>query len=174
MDTGTGTGIIPISLARHYGYAGRLVATDIDPDALALALENAKKHTVDMTGLECDLLDSPVLRDLISAARSVLLTANLPYVPERDTHLVSADTAYEPRHALYSGEDGYGHIERYLREFAEIAASCPDTPLALVMEADPSHTDRMRETLADLGETTVFADYAGDRRFIRCTRLWRS
>jgi uncharacterized protein len=173
IDTGTGSGVIPVALAKYYGYTGELVATDIDPDTLSLARDNADLHGVRMTSIVCDLLDSPRLHAAIARADSIMFTANLPYVPERDADLVSPDTAYEPRHALYSGDDGYAHIERYLAQFREIVRRCPDKSFALVMEMDPSHTTRVETALSGLGETAVFADYAGDRRFVSFTRQWK-
>ncbi|HRI35898.1 MAG TPA: HemK family protein methyltransferase [bacterium] len=174
IDTGTGTGIIPITLAKRYGYANALIATDIDPDALGLAAENAILHDVGVELIQCDLLDSPELRQAISGVGSVLFVANLPYVPERDANLVSADTVYEPRHALYAGEDGYDCIAVYLEQFRGLIETHPNMSIALIMEMDPSHTDRTLSVLSDLGTAEPFADYAGDIRFVRFTRLWKN
>ncbi len=106
-DIGTGCGNIAISLALNLPQA-QIYATDISPDALKIALVNAKKHGVAsrIRFLQGDLLEPlPEPCDLI--------VANLPYVKEGD---LAELTRFEPRLALDGGVDGLILIKRLLRE----------------------------------------------------------
>ena len=78
IDIGTGSGCIAVALALHAPSLA-LTATDISPEALAIAHANAEKHGV-AGRIElhtADLLDCSALAD----RRFDLLVANLPYIP---------------------------------------------------------------------------------------------
>ena len=46
LDVGTGTGILAIAAARMAGPDAKITAVDNDPDAVAIAIENAKLNSV--------------------------------------------------------------------------------------------------------------------------------
>lgn len=99
-DLGTGTGAIALAIARERPLA-RVVATDRDPAALAVAARNARRlglHTVEfVAGDWCAAL--PELRfDLI--------VSNPPYIAVDNDHLRQSDLRFEPRAALVAGTDG--------------------------------------------------------------------
>lgn len=74
FDIGTGTGVIAALLARRG--VGRIVATDLDPRALACAREN-----LDRLGLlaQVDVMQ----QDLFPAGRAPLVVCNPPWLPGR-------------------------------------------------------------------------------------------
>lgn len=111
IDIGTGSGIIPVTLAVHVPGA-EIIATDISPSALAIARQNAEKHGVGgrITCLEADLLPEdlqPLTFDL--------LTANLPYIPTGTLRGLEV-FGREPTLALDGGEDGLEIIRRLLAD----------------------------------------------------------
>jgi release factor glutamine methyltransferase len=134
FDFGTGTGCIAIALAAKCPSA-KIVATDISPDALALARENAVRHNVaerieflqgdgfaalQNVGQASCLFPSekkkletggtPVLRfDLI--------ISNPPYIPSAEiTTLQSEVRDFDPRGALDGGVDGLDFYRKLAME----------------------------------------------------------
>jgi release factor glutamine methyltransferase len=110
-DIGVGSGAIPIALAVAEPRLPRLYASDISPDALALAGENAERLGVAarITFLQGDLL-APLPEPVD------VLTANLPYVAPDDPAVPRTVSAFEPALALYGADDGLGHIRRLLEQ----------------------------------------------------------
>ncbi len=119
VDIGTGAGTIAISLAillRRRRMLGdvAVLATDLAPDALALARENAVAHGVAdrVSFIEADLLPP------VSEPFDVLL-ANLPYVPSAEVEGLPVAASFEPRLALDGGPDGLTAIRRLLAVLPE-------------------------------------------------------
>lgn len=109
-DIGVGSGAIPIAIAVRERRLPMIYATDISPDAIALATENARRLAVDsrITFLQGDLLEP--LPEPVD-----VLTANLPYVAPSDPE-VGHSVRYEPALAVYGADDGLGHIRRLLAQ----------------------------------------------------------
>ncbi len=112
IDVGTGSGIIPIALYQHLDRPMTFYATDSSPDALELAQENATALCADdVIFLSGDLL-APVLDRALGD--HVLMTANLPYVREKD---IQGELTYEPHIAFMGGEKtGFELYERFFDE----------------------------------------------------------
>ena len=101
IDLCTGSGAIACFLADAVPGA-RVVATELDPAALAWAGRNAARHGVDL--LQGDL-DGPLPAEL--AGQVQVMTANVPYVPTAAIDLLPRDVReHEPRLALDGGPDG--------------------------------------------------------------------
>ena len=111
VDVGTGCGAIAIALAHHLPQA-TVIATDISPDALQLACENAARHDVQdrVTLLHADLL--------ISVPQPIdILVSNPPYIPSADIPNLAREIAnHEPRLALDGGPDGMSVIDRLIEQ----------------------------------------------------------
>lgn len=101
LDVGTGSGCIPVSLARKLPNA-RVKACDVSQDALEVASHNASNHQVEVEFFRCDVLrDDPPLRDLD------VVVSNPPYVMEKEKGLMLPNVLeHEPSVALFvSNED---------------------------------------------------------------------
>ena len=162
LELGTGSGIVASSIAAALaapvrdgrGAAGAVdalvVATDVDPVALAVAAENA--HAPGAPALaRADWLDA------IAEASVDVLVSNPPYVAEADPHL--AALAHEPRHALVSGADGLDAIR-------EIVSGAPRVLRAggsVVLEHGHDQGEAVRTLCARAGLAGAFtrADLAG-------------
>ena len=109
LDIGTGSGIIPITLATHVPHA-ELVATDISSAALEIARINAEKHGVSerIRFIEADLLPGD-----LQISTFDLVTANLPYIPSETLKTLDI-FGKEPTLALDGGPDGLDLIRRLL------------------------------------------------------------
>lgn len=100
LDVGTGTGCIAITLALADPVA-RIAATDISPDALALARENAEVlgaagRIAFAQGSLFAGLEGPF--DLV--------VANLPYIPSGEIPGLQPEVRHDPLLALDGGPDG--------------------------------------------------------------------
>jgi release factor glutamine methyltransferase len=149
-DVCTGSSCIATSLLYTMKQA-RAVATDISPDALAVARLNAIRHgVIDRIELvEGDLL-APLLADPTTRANESLhyLVSNPPYIPDHEWDAVEPNVKnHEPHLALRAGPDGLDYVAplienapRLLRPggllLIEIASSTADKVLGLA-EAQP-------------------------------------
>jgi release factor glutamine methyltransferase len=106
VDVGTGSGAIAIAIAKERPDA-TMFASDLSPDALAVARANAERHGLAVTFLEGDL-DVP-LREY---APFDLVTANLPYVAAGELAGLAPEVRAEPALALDGGPDGLALVRR--------------------------------------------------------------
>jgi release factor glutamine methyltransferase len=115
VDVGTGSGAIALSLATEGPFA-RMVATDVQPGALALARENHAALAPDapVEFREGDLL-APV-----AGERFDVVVSNPPYVADDERESLDAQVReWEPASALFAGADGLEVIRR-------LVAGAPD------------------------------------------------
>lgn len=113
IDIGTGSGIIPVTLAVHVPSA-EITAIDISPAALAVARQNAEKHGVEgrIRFIKADLLEYSIFNNSNTRIFDVL-TANLPYIPTETLKTLEI-FGKEPTLALDGGPDGLQLIRRLL------------------------------------------------------------
>ncbi len=122
-DIGTGSGAIAITLKLSEPHR-RVYATDISPEALAIARENARNLSADVVFLQGDLLKP--LRNPVD-----LIVANLPYVdPEWER---SPETAFEPELALFAGNHGLALIDKLIQQAPPLLTEQG----YVLLEADP-------------------------------------
>jgi release factor glutamine methyltransferase len=98
LDLGTGSGAVAIALALSRPDA-LVIAADISEAALALARENARRHSAAVLFLRSDWM-TPI------EGAFDLIVSNPPYVRSDDPHLDLGDVRFEPRLALVAGKDG--------------------------------------------------------------------
>ncbi|MFI8717124.1 peptide chain release factor N(5)-glutamine methyltransferase [Stenotrophomonas sp. NPDC077464] len=107
-DLGTGTGAIALALASERPRA-RVVATDMSPGALAVALGNARHHGLDNVQFRHGSWHAP-----LAGERFDLIASNPPYIASSDPHLARGDLRFEPATALASGRDGLDDIRQII------------------------------------------------------------
>lgn len=93
LDIGTGTGVLAAVLARR-GFA-RVTATDVDPRALACAVENLQR-----LGLAAQV--SVERAHLFPEARAALVVCNPPWVPARPSSAIERGI-YDPESQMLHG-----------------------------------------------------------------------
>lgn len=99
LEVGVGSGCLAITLALET--QGTIVGTDVSPEALAIAKQNARDHQVTISFFEHDVLTS----DLPEHALDVLVS-NPPYIPLDDQKEMSRNVlGYEPSIALFVPDD---------------------------------------------------------------------
>jgi release factor glutamine methyltransferase len=122
LELCTGSGCLAISLAKRLPGA-RVVATDVSPEALAVARRNVARHRVgDRVALGQGDLWEPVAG--LSADRPFdLILSNPPYIPTQNIAGMGRHVAeHEPHLALDGGADGLDPHRRILDAAANYLA----------------------------------------------------
>ena len=163
LDLGTGTGAIAVTLLAERARATGL-ASDISPEALAVARHNALRHDVAqrLGFVQADWWDG------IAAApsgRFDLIVSNPPYVTEAEyDELAPEITRWEPRGALTPGGDG---LAPYRVISAGLAAHLAPGGLCLVeIGAGQGAAVAGLFAAAGLEEVAVHADINGKPRIV--------
>ena len=152
VDVGTGTGAIALAIAdEHPG--GEITATDISPDALALARENAERLGLSVTFVETDLLSG-------LAGPFDLVVSNPPYVTEAEIDGLQPEVRdWEPRLALVGAR---------AVELAGAAREVLRPGGAIVLESHEDSAGAIAAALGGLGfrEATITKDLGGRERVV--------
>jgi len=108
IDVGTGSGCIALALAAEDPFV-HVIATDVDPDALAVARGNAARLGL---ARRVEFVLSDLFHDV--GERVVdLVVSNPPYIPADEYVALEPNVRdYEPRLALYGGVDGLDFYRR--------------------------------------------------------------
>jgi release factor glutamine methyltransferase len=107
LDLCTGSGAIAISLAKELP-AARVVATELSPEAAAIARKNAERNGVaDRVDIRIGDLLGPVAGETFD-----LIVANPPYIASAVIATLSPEVRREPRMALDGGPDGLAFYDR--------------------------------------------------------------
>jgi release factor glutamine methyltransferase len=153
VDVGTGSGAIALAIADERPDA-RVVATDVSPDALSLARENAER-----CGLAVDLRETSLLDGVVGPLD--LVVSNPPYVLASELDELQPEVRdWEPRLATIAD----GQTEALVRAATGRLASGG----ALVLEVHEGHAAAVAALLEDAGyaEVTVTRDLAGRERVV--------
>ncbi len=157
VDVCTGSGCIACALARRVPHA-RVAATDIRPEALALAGENAREWGVAVEWRRADLLEG------MAAGSMDLVVSNPPYIrSEECDRLPRTVRVFEPRVALDGGRDGLDIISRLVEQAAHVLTSTG----RLMMEIGDDQADAVMELLCRTPRfktQTLRCDFAGRAR----------
>jgi release factor glutamine methyltransferase len=148
-EVGTGSGAISLALLSERPDL-RITASDLSPEAVEAARENAER-----LGLDLEISVARGLPESVEAEEVDLVIANMPYVTDETIYERSPEIQKEPRIAVTGdcGEDGLGVIR-------SVIDSTP-SGWKLAMEHDTHHGPAMRELLR---EATTLQDYEGNDR----------
>lgn len=164
LEIGTGSGAVSVALAREL-ISARIFATDLSPEALRVARENAAVHGVAdrIFFIACNLLEP-------FSGSFDMIASNPPYLSEAEYEGLPVEIRdYEPKGALLAGPGGtefhraiIRHAGAHLREggwlFLEIGFGQKDPVRALLDQA--GHFDSVLFT----------GDYAGIDRVVTARR----
>ena len=107
LDIGTGSGNIAVSIAKSRTH-WEIVATDISPQALDIARQNAERNGVEIDFYLADLFPA------IDKSYDVIVS-NPPYIPELEYRELSPEVReFEPQNALLAEEEGLSFYRRIL------------------------------------------------------------
>ena len=157
VDLGAGTGAIAVSIASERP-ASRVFATDLSPEAVALARENA-----DRAGTRVDVREGDLFEPLPSeSAGSIdLVVSNPPYVEEADADELSTEVLADPSLALFGGTAVHERIAEATSEWLRPGGG-------LVMEIGATQADDVAAILQTSGfiGVVVSKDLAGLDRVV--------
>lgn len=157
LDVATGSGVIALTLALEWSVAS-VTATDLSPEALSLARENATLLGVARVSFhEADLMPP-------GPERFDLITANLPYIPSDEIPGLSREVRHDPLQALDGGADGLDLVRR----LAPLAAQRLHPGGRLLLEIGMGQSEAVMTCLAghNYRDITALPDYQGVSRFI--------
>ena len=160
LDMGTGSGVIGISLALADQAQG-IVLADISSEALSLARENAQRHGLNAVFVESDLLSNV-------EGRYDLITANLPYVSEKESDALSREVSHDPDIALFGGSDGLAIFRRFLPGVSAYLE--PGGWLALEIGANQGSEVTALAERSGLDSVHLANDLSGNPRFVFAQR----
>ncbi len=114
LDIGTGSGCIPIVLAKHLPESS-IEAIDVSATALEVAMNNARRHQVVINFIENDILKMETLQNDYD-----IIVSNPPYVRESEKKLMRDNVLrYEPDLALYVSDN---NPLLFYKQIAKLAA----------------------------------------------------
>lgn len=160
LDLCCGSGCIGITLKAELPSAS-VTLSDISPDALDLAAENASLLGADVALCRSDLLEA------FSGTSFDLIISNPPYIPSADCDTLQEEVLREPRLALDGGKDGLSIYRRIVREaFPRLSPGG-----FLLMELGIGEDEAVSALLSDYGYESIQIreDLSGIRRMILST-----
>jgi release factor glutamine methyltransferase len=162
LDIGTGSGAIGLSLA-YEGYFTHVIATDIAGVALEVARRNRGSAALDD---KVDLRRGSLFEPLKDGERFDVIVSNPPYVAEVDEAALEPEVRdWEPREALFAGDDGLELIRRMVGEAREHLK--PGGLLALEVGSDQAKfVAGLLSKRGEYDEVRVLRDYTGRERFV--------
>lgn len=162
LDVGTGSGCIAVALARELPRA-QLTAVDLSAEALAVARRNAAAHGV---APRIEFAAGDVYAGLPPAAAFDLIVSNPPYLAPGDA--ASPEIDFEPRTALYAGDDGLDVVRRLLAD----AGARLRPGGHILIEIGQGQADAVLALAAGAGlrDATVAPDLAGIARVLSAAR----
>jgi release factor glutamine methyltransferase len=111
LEVGTGSGNIAVSIAKYIKHV-RVTAIDISKEALIVAEENARIHSVD-SQIQFSLADIFDRTEDLFQKRFDILVSNPPYVPRDEWEQLQAEVRdFEPSAAVTDGKDGFKFYHR--------------------------------------------------------------
>jgi|TARA_B110000971_G_scaffold204474_1_gene225988 release factor glutamine methyltransferase len=108
LELGTGTGAIAITLKIHQP-SNTVTATDISPQCLELAKQNAVRHKVDIGWILSDWFSAIEMSE-----RYDMIVSNPPYIAQGDFYLTQGDLSAEPLLALSPGPTGMESLQQII------------------------------------------------------------
>jgi release factor glutamine methyltransferase len=164
-EIGAGSGCIAVALA-HERPDARIVAADIDPDALALAESNLKRHNLTrfVELIQGDLAGPFAERGDYGSFD--LAVSNPPYIETAELERLEPEVReHDPRRALDGGRDGLEVIRRLVDEIPPLLRAGG----FLVMEIGAGQAGSVREMIRSRpgwGPVRTLRDGAGIERVV--------
>ena len=145
LDIGTGSGCIPIALAKHTD--AKVLAIDVSEDALLIAEENAKDNEVEIDFIHQNILQTNSLQKVD------LIVSNPPYVLESEKEKMQENVLYyEPELALFV-KDKNPLI--FYKKIASLAFNFLNENGKLFFEINAKFGKETIEMLADIGFVNI-------------------
>lgn len=181
-DIGTGSGCIALSCAYEIPDA-RVIATDVDEQALAIAKENAQAIACSAEDERAHALDErltfcqgdyflPVADYLEAKGERHLdaLVSNPPYIPQAGMETLPSEVKdFEPERALFGGEDGLDAVRALVEQYCKFCSVGGSVGL-IILELDERTLEAAQAFVkehTDFTTVEIINDLPGKPRFLR-------
>lgn len=159
VDVGTGSGAIALALAKELQSA-EVLAVDVSTSALEIALANAARLQLES---RIQFQESNVLNSVVRDGSFDFVVSNPPYVALSEADKVQdVVKKYEPKVAVFAGEDGLDIIRRLIPQAREALRSGG----YLVMEIGYSMSEAVMGIMEGFEEVHAVPDLAGIPRVV--------
>lgn len=164
LDIGTGSGCIPVYLAKNFPDCN-YYAVDISDAALATARSNAERHGCNIHFIKADILNCKDGGELDSLKVDIIVS-NPPYVLESEKALMQPNVLdYEPDTALFVPDDD---PLKFYRAISNFAAGHLNNGGKLYFEINEKFGAETAQLMHSCGfqEVEVVQDLFGKDRFV--------
>lgn len=183
-DIGTGSGIIPITLAKELkdcALTTSYAASDTSQDALKIAKKNITHHKTDDVHIYySNLLTNSNLYTLLrdTQEHTIFITANLPYVDYDDQEKLyarkeSSSLKFEPARALWSSDKGLDHYKKLITQTISLHSDLrTKKEIHSFYEIDPLQATTLCTFISNntvFDSTTIYYDLTHRPRLIHWT-----
>ncbi len=166
FDLCSGSGCIAVTLKKELP-GSHVYAVELSEKATGYLRENAALNNADIEIISGDVLDSRTV-DLLPAAD--IIVCNPPYLTGADMRSLQKEVSYEPKEALFGGEDGL----KFYREITSLWKRSLVSGGVLMYECGMGQHEDISRILKDNGfeDITFRNDNAG---IVRCVsaKNWR-
>lgn len=165
LDIGTGSGCIPIALAKKLPDLC-ITALDISPEALNIAKKNAENNEVSVNFMLKSILDD----DLSSLSAFDVIVSNPPYVMDSEKNLMKSRVLdYEPHSALFVPHD---NPLLFYEKIANIAINMLKAGGMLIVEINEKLSHETCLLFGEVGfvEILVLTDFRGKCRIVKAIK----
>jgi release factor glutamine methyltransferase len=162
LDIGTGSGCIPIVLAKNTNAI--ISAIDVSEDALVVAKENAKINEVKINFFRQDILKTTTL------PKVDVIVSNPPYVLESEQELMLDNVLeYEPNLALFVADN---NPLLFYKKIGELAAKSLNCGGQLYFEINEKYGNEILEMLRKIGfvDIALKKDINDKDRMLKATK----
>lgn len=164
LDIGTGSGCIPIALAKNLPDS-EIHSWDISEEALNLARQNAELNQITVTFRKVDILKFKA-HELFD-----MIVSNPPYIPEiEQSQMAKNVTQYEPKNALFVPDQDPLLFYRKIGKYGLSALSKGGLLYLEIHERFGREITLLLEKLG-YGEVSIKTDMQGKDRIARGKRL---
>ena len=164
LDIGTGSGCIPITLARSLKNS-KVTSWDVSPEALAIAERNKRLNEVEITLAQIDIFDST-----LPEIHADVLVSNPPYVTEKERSDMERNVLdWEPELALFVPDRD---PLLFYRRIAEVGCDILSSGGILYYEINRAYGSETVTLLEQMGYKSVELrkDQFGNDRMVKALR----
>ena len=157
LDVGTGSGIIPITLKKHFPYA-EISAIDISEKALEIAQKNADFHQTEIKFLQADYLNTNLTE------KYDVIISNPPYIGiDENTEIEDSVKGFEPNIALFSPTSD---ALIFYRKITKDCENHLNENGLFFLEINQKLGNETLELFKNFSESELVKDLSGNDRFV--------
>ncbi|WP_264510891.1 peptide chain release factor N(5)-glutamine methyltransferase [Flavobacterium sp. N1719] len=169
LEIGTGSGCIPITLAKQLPHA-HVTSIDVSTEALAIATRNATRNVVNVQFIHQSVLETEALETCFADQFFDVIVSNPPYVRHLEKQEIQPNVLeHEPHLALFVEDDDALLFYRHIGQLAQNHLKIGGKLYFEINQYLGKETVALLEQLGFQG-VELRKDLFGNDRMIRCER----